>query len=145
MSTSGRPETTPVADPVRRPTVGEVMRPATTTVETRAHLAAAAYLMHTSGDSALVVTTDGSLRAPLGVITDRDITRAVAREEDLETVRISDLLPRQPATVAPDTPVDEATRSVLETGLHHLVVVRDGGVVGIVDVMDLCRALLGPA
>lgn len=145
MSTSGRPETTPVADPVRQPTVGDVMRPATTTVETRAHLAAAAYLMHTSGDSALVVTTDGSLRAPLGVITDRDITRAVARKEDLETARISDLLTRRTATVAPDTPVDEATRLVLETGLHHLLVVRDGGVVGIVDVMDLCRALLGSA
>ena len=145
MSTSGRPETTPVADPVRRPTVGDLMRPATMTVELRAHLAAAAYLMHTSGDSALVVTTDGSPRAPLGVITDRDITQAVARDEDLETVRISDLLPRQTATVGPGTPVDEATRSMLEMGLHHLVVVSDGGVVGIVDIMDMCRALIGSA
>jgi CBS domain-containing protein len=141
--TSGRPGTTPASDPVRQPTVGDLMRPATMTVELRAHLAAAAYLMNTSGDGALVVTTDGSPRAPLGVITDWDITQAVAREEDLETVRISDLLPRQTMTVAPDTPVDEATRLMLEMGLHQLVVVSDGGVVGIVDIMDMCRALLG--
>jgi CBS domain-containing protein len=144
VHTSGRPETTPIADPVRQPTVGDLMRPATMTVELRAHLAAAAYLMNTSGDSALVVTTDGSPRAPLGVITDWDITQAVARDEDLEKVRISHLLPRQTATVAPDTPVDEATRLMLGIGLHHLVVVSEGGVVGIVDSMDLCRALLGP-
>ena len=145
MVTSGRPETTPVAEPVRQPTVGDLMRPATMTVELRAHLAAAAYLMNMSGDSALVVTTDGSPRAPLGVITDWDITQAVAHGEDLETVRISDLLPRQTVTVAPGTPVDEATRSMLDRELHHLVVVSDGGVVGIVDIMEMCRALLGSA
>ncbi|WP_260180709.1 CBS domain-containing protein [Geodermatophilus sabuli] len=121
------------------------MRPATMTVELRAHLAAAAYLMSMSGDSALVVTTDGSPRAPLGVITDWDITQAVARGEDLEAVRISDLLPRQTVTVRPGTSVDEATRLMLEMGLHHLVVASDPGVVGIVDTMDMCRALIGSA
>jgi signal-transduction protein with cAMP-binding, CBS, and nucleotidyltransferase domain len=145
MSTSGRPEMTPVADPVRQRTVGDLMRPATMTVETRAHLAAVAYLMNTSGDSALVVTTDGSTRAPLGVITDRDITQAVARDQDLETVRISDLLPRQTITVAPSTPVDEAIRLMLEMEIHHLPVVNEGGVVGIVDLMDVCRAMTGAA
>ncbi|MBB3086846.1 CBS domain-containing protein [Geodermatophilus sabuli] len=115
------------------------------TVELRAHLAAAAYLMSMSGDSALVVTTDGSPRAPLGVITDWDITQAVARGEDLEAVRISDLLPRQTVTVRPGTSVDEATRLMLEMGLHHLVVASDPGVVGIVDTMDMCRALIGSA
>ena len=145
MSTSGRRGAAPAADTVRRPTVGDLMRPATMTVELRAHLAAVAYLMDRYGDSALVVTTDGRTRAPLGVITDRDITQAVARGDDLETVRISDLLPRRTVTVAPGTPVDEATRLMTGTGLHHLLVVSDGGVVGIVDVMDVCRALLDSA
>jgi signal-transduction protein with cAMP-binding, CBS, and nucleotidyltransferase domain len=145
MVTSGRPDTTPAAAPARQQTVGDLMRPPTTTVELRAHLAAAAYLMDTSGDDALVVTTDGTPRAPLGVITEGDITQAVARNEDLETVRISDLLPREMATVAPGTPVDEATRLMLETGNHHLVVVSEGGVVGIVDVVDVCRALMRSA
>ncbi|MGY1739465.1 MULTISPECIES: CBS domain-containing protein [unclassified Blastococcus] len=145
MSTSGTPAATPVAEQVRPTTVGDLMRPATMTVELRAHLAAAAYLMSRSGDGALVVTTDGSTRAPLGVVTDWDVTQAVARGEDLERARISDLLPRETVTVAPGTPVDDATRLMLDRGLHHLVVVSEGGVVGIVDLMDMCRALIGSA
>ncbi|WP_448608682.1 CBS domain-containing protein [Geodermatophilus sp. URMC 60] len=120
------------------------MRPPATTVEPRAHLAAAAYLMKRSGDSALVVTTDDGTRTPLGVITDADITQAVADGCDLEQVRISDLLARGTVDVPPATPVEEATRLMLDRGLHHLLVVEDGGLVGIVDVTDVCRALMGP-
>src|SRR3954452_13195029 len=66
MSAGGTPAT---AQPtVRQPTVAEVMRPPTTTVETRAPLAAAAYLMKRSKDNALVVVTDDVTRRPLGVI-----------------------------------------------------------------------------
>ena len=128
-----------------RPTVGSVMRPPVTTVELRAHLAAAAYLMKRSGDSALVVTTDDGTRTPLGVITDADIAQAVADGRDLEQVRISDLLARRTVGVAPGTPVGDATRLMLESGQHHLPVVDDGGLVGIVDMADMCRALMAPA
>jgi len=121
------------------------MRPPATTVERRAHLAAAAYLMKRSGDSALVVTTDDGTRTPLGVITDADIAQAVADGRDLEQVRISDLLARGTVGVAPGTPVGDATRLMLDRGLHHLPVVDDGGLVGIVDMADMCRALMAPA
>ena len=121
------------------------MRPPATTVEPRAHLAAAAYLMRTSGDSALVVTRDDRTRAPLGVITDWDITQAVADGRDLEQVRISDLLEGGTVDDAPDTPVGDAARLMLDEAIHHLLVVDDGGLVGIIDMTDVCRALMGPA
>jgi CBS domain-containing protein len=101
--------------------------------------------MKRSGDSVLVVTTDDRTPAPLGVITDADITQAVADGCDLDQVRISDRLGRGMVHVAPGTPVDEAARLMLEMGLHHLLVVDDGGLVGIIDMMDVCRALMGSA
>src|SRR3954451_802147 len=125
------------------PTVGEVMRPPATTVETQAHLAAAAYLMKRSHDNALVVVSDDDTRRPLGIITDADVSQAVADGRNPEQVRISELhIGRQLATVEPDTPTDTALRRMLDIDAHHLVVVRDGGSVGIVDMSDLCRTLL---
>ena len=145
MSTSGPRGVVPDAGTGHRTSVGQLMRPPATTVEPRAHLAAAAYLMKRSGDSVLVVTTDDRTPAPLGVITDADITQAVADGCDLDQVRISDRLGRGMVHVAPGTPVDEAARLMLEMGLHHLLVVDDGGLVGIIDMMDVCRALMGSA
>jgi CBS domain-containing protein len=143
MSTSGPRGAPPDVDAGRSTRVRQVMHPPATTVEPRAHLAAAAYLIKKSGDSALVVTTDDGNRRPLGIVTDSDISQAVADGRDLEQVRISDLLSRRMVDVAPGTSVDEAARLMLERGLHHLLVVEDGGLVGIVDVMDVCRALMG--
>ena len=145
MSTSGPPGVMTDADTGHRTRVGQLMRPPATTVEPRAHLAAAAYLMKRSGDSVLVVTTDDRTRAPLGVITDWDITQAVADGRDLEQVRISDLLEGGTVDVAPDTPVGDAARLMLDEAIHHLLVVDDGGLVGIIDMTDVCRALMGPA
>lgn len=138
-STSG---VAPAADAVHPPTVGDLMRPATTTVEVGAHVAAAAYLMKRSGDSALVVTTNDSVRAPVGLITDSDISQAVADGRDLEGIRISDILSVPTLDVSPGTPVVEALRMMLAGRLHHLLVVSNGGLVGIVEMTDLCGALL---
>jgi CBS domain-containing protein len=125
------------------PTVGEVMRPATTTVESGAHLAGAAYLMKHSGDTALVVTTNDAHPRPVAVLTDTDISQAVADGRNLEETRISDLPPRDPVTVEPGTDVVSATRTMLLHRIHHLPVVQDGRLVGIVDMADLCRPLVG--
>jgi signal-transduction protein with cAMP-binding, CBS, and nucleotidyltransferase domain len=145
MSTSGPRSAVRNATTGHRTTVGQLMRPPATTVEPRAHLAAAAYLMMKSGESVLVVTTDDAARTPLGVVTDADITQAVADGRDLEQARISDLLARGTVDVAPGTPVEEATRLMLQRRLHHLLVVDDGGLAGIVDLADMCRALMGSA
>jgi signal-transduction protein with cAMP-binding, CBS, and nucleotidyltransferase domain len=139
MSTDGPPPSTRT---LRAPTVDDVMRPAATTVEPRAHLAAAAYLMKRTGDSALVVTTDDERHAPLGVVTDADISQAVADGRDLEQVRMTDVLSRTTYHVPPGTPVVEALRVMADRRLHHLLVVTDGCLTGIVDMIDLCRAQL---
>ena len=123
--------------------VHQLMRPATTTVEGGAHLAAAAYLMKHRGDTALVVTTDDDDRTPVAVITDADISQAVADGRAPEGTRISDLHLPRPITVPDDASAAAATRLMLARRIHHLPVVHDGRLVGMVDLSDLCRPLLG--
>jgi CBS domain-containing protein len=122
--------------------VSHVMRPAVTTVERHAHLAAAAYLMKHQGDSALVVTSDDEEHRPLAILTDADISQAVADGRSLEETRIENLPKREPILVGPDTPADQALRTMLLGRVHHLPVVDSGHLVGIVDMSDLCRALM---
>jgi CBS domain-containing protein len=139
--------TAPVAAapvPVLGRTVEAVMRPAVTTVEPRAHLAAAAYLIKRSHDTALVVTTPDGRGVPLGVVTDADITEAVAQGRDLEAVRIGEVFTRPPVTVPPDTAILDAVRLMLAEEVHHLLVVDGDQLLGIVDMVGVCRALATP-
>jgi CBS domain-containing protein len=134
---------TPAVSPAssQHVTVAEVMRPATTSVESRAHLAAAAYLMKRSGDSALVVMSDDE-RRPIAIVTDADVAQAVADGRNLEETRISDVEKGPPVEVGPDASVVDAARTMLLHRIHHLPVVDGDRLVGIIDMAAACGALL---
>jgi CBS domain-containing protein len=121
------------------------MRPPVTTVERDAHLAAAAYLMKHAGDTAVVVTTDDESRRPIGIITETDITQAVADGKSLDDSRMNELMGSEPLTAPPGMTVNDAAALMLNAGIRHLPVVDDGRLVGIVDISDACRALLAAA
>jgi CBS domain-containing protein len=123
-------------------TVGDLMRPAVMSVEREAHLAAASYLFKKAGDTALVVIDDEIARVPVAVVTEADIAAAVAEGRNPEEVRISELVGREPVTVAPGTGVAEAAELMLSSHIRHLPVVDGRRLVGIVDVSDVCRGLL---
>ena len=124
------------------PTAGDVMRPALSTVEPEDHAAAAAYLMRHAHATALVVVDDDRAKRPLGLITEADIVRAVADKKNLEQVRIRDLMTTNPTVITADTSVREAAESMLAGHFRHLPVVGDAGLIGIVGISDVCRALL---
>lgn len=123
-------------------TVGDLMRPAATTVERHAHLAAAAYLMKRAGNTALVVTTDDETRRPIGIITATDISNAVADGKDVNDTRIDQLIGPDPVTAPPGTAITEAAALMLSAHIRHLPVVDNGRLLGIVDITDACRELL---
>lgn len=103
-----------------QPSVGALIRPATSTVERSAHLAAAAYLMKHRRRSALVVTTDDDARRPIAVITDADMSQVVADRKALEETRTSDLDLPAPVTVEPGSRVRsslDTRRRVVEGGV----------------------------
>lgn len=122
---------------VRPATVGQVMRkPAT--IEPEAHLAAAAYEIEHRHAAALVVVTDDT-GEPVAMITSAEITRAVAVGRSLEDTRVSQVAIAKPLTVQTDTSAGEAAELMLSRGVHHLPVVEDRRLVGMVDLRDLYR------
>jgi CBS domain-containing protein len=93
-----------------------------------------------------VVITAGPQNAqPVAVITEADVTATVAEGRDVNEVRIGDLIGKEPVMIGPDATVGAAAELMLSHGIHHLPVVEDDRLVGIVDIADACRALLGQA
>jgi uncharacterized protein (DUF427 family)/CBS domain-containing protein len=125
------------------PTVAELMRAAIVSVERDAHLAAVAYLMRRADETALVVVNNTEQRTPLAVITDTDVAQVIADGLDPNKVRVSDLVQRDPITVSPNTSLSRAATVMVSAGIRHLPVVEDGRLLGMVDISDACRALVG--
>jgi CBS domain-containing protein len=72
-----------------------------------------------------------------GIITERDIVRAVADRRDLADGTAGDYMTLEPATVSLETPLGEVARTMLAYGVRHLPVVVGGEVIGMVSARDL--------
>ena len=116
----------PAAPPA---TVADVMQPPVTAVEQNDHAAAAAYLMKRAGATALIVTKMPAGQ-PAGIITEADISRAVADGKNPNDVRIYELMTAnvdfRTGTLAPGSGEFEAELASAPPG--------DGGVGGQVGV-----------
>ena len=122
-------------------TVADVMEPPVTTVEQNDHVAAAAYLMKRANATALIVT-QAQTSQPIGIITDADVSRAVADGKNPNEVRIYELMTASPTVVNTTTSIRDAAEVMTSRRFRHLPVIGDTGLVGIVDITDVCRALL---
>jgi CBS domain-containing protein len=125
-------------------TVADVMEPPLTTVDQNDHVAAAAYLMRHAGATALVVLDGHETNQPIGIITEADIVHTVADGKDPNEVRIHDLMTPSPTVIRATTSVRDAAETMVAGHFRHLLVVDDkSGLTGIIDIRDVCRALLG--
>lgn len=123
-------------------TAADVMGVALTTVEPNAHLAAAAYLMKHARARALVVVDGEQANRPVGLITDADVCHAVADGKDVNDVRIEDLMTMSPTVIQSGTTIRDAANLMMAGHFRHLPVVDETGLAGMVDIEDICRALL---
>jgi len=131
------------AKPKRAPvTVADVMRPPATTLDQNDHAAAAAYLMKHAGATALVVLDGQETNRPIGIITETDISHAVADGKDVNDVRIHDLMTGAPTVIRATTSIRDAARIMTNDRFRHLPVVDDAGLIGMVDIAAICGALL---
>lgn len=122
-------------------TVADVMRPPVTTVEQNDHVAAAAYLMKRANATALIVT-QAQTGQPIGIITEADISHVVADGKNPNDVRIYQQMTARPTVVNTTTSIRDAAIVMTSGRFRHLPVIGDAGLVGIVDISDVCRALL---
>jgi CBS domain-containing protein len=77
----------------------------------------------------------------LGIVTERDVMKAVARGADLDATPVSAVMTTTVLTVSPDTSLHEAARHMATRWIRHLPVVDGGEVVGMVSQRDLCGVL----
>jgi CBS domain-containing protein len=122
-------------------TVADIMRPPITTVTPNDHVAAAAYLMRRARATALVIL-HGQTSQPIGLITEADIVQLVADGRDADEVRIHDLMARQLSLIEAAASIRDAANTMITGHFRHLPVISQGQLVGIIDITDICRALL---
>jgi CBS domain-containing protein len=117
------------------------MRPPVTTVEQNDHVGAAAYVMKRADATALIVT-QAQTGKPIGIITEADISHAVADGKNPNDVRIYQLMTADPTVVSTTMNIRDAAQVMTGGRFRHLPVMGDAGLVGIVDITDVCLALL---
>lgn len=102
-------------------------------------LRAAAVRMWEQQTGSLLVLDGAEL---VGILTERDIMKAVARGLDLAATPVSAVMSTQLLTVEPTTTVEEAAARMADRWIRHLPVLHDGRLVGVVSQRDLLAALL---
>ena len=115
-------------------TVDDIYRPGAITAAADESLEQTAARLEDKDVSAVVIM-DGYRLA--GIITERDIVRAVADRRDLADGTAGDYMTLEPATVSLETPLGEVARTMLAYGVRHLPVVVGGEVIGMVSARDL--------
>jgi CBS domain-containing protein len=123
---------------LRRPTVkvSARYRPVLVTVDSDESLADAADRMRWYAVGALPVYERHAL---VGIVTERDVTAAVADGVDPARTLVRDRMTAAPATVAPDDDLATAARTMAELGVRHLPVVDGGRLVGMLSIRDLLK------
>lgn len=131
------------------PVVAELMTKVELTLGERASLAEAWTLLRSGTVHHLCVTdSNGEL---LGVVSDRDVRRALAspglRQLDTPSPRLLDVVPvtriakRELFVTSPHAPLREAIRTMLEHRISALPVLDHGGLVGLLTDADMTRYL----
>ncbi len=83
-----------------------------------------------------------SKRAIVGAISAADLLQFHAQGQDPTAVRAWQRCSYKPIIVSPDTPVSEVARLMIESNIHHVVVIDSGGIAGVVSSLDFVRTFL---
>ena len=108
------------------------------TVDGAAPIVGVAQRMADRNVGAVLVMDDGRLA---GIMTERDIMRAVARGLRRDTV-VSECMTADPETIAPDDTIDHAAVLMIHGGYRHLPVVDGDDVVGVLSIRDLVQVVV---
>ncbi|NND73734.1 MAG: CBS domain-containing protein [Ilumatobacter sp.] len=109
----------------------------TTTADTS--LRDAAVMLDQAGVGCIVI---GTAPAVEGVVSERDIVRAVAAGLDLDAVTVGEIETKELKWATPDSGVTDVAAEMLENYVRHVLVGEDGSIVGVVSMRDLLGAFV---
>jgi CBS domain-containing protein len=118
--------------------VGDVMRRELLTTDAATPLQVAAERMCDRNVGAILVLNGDAIS---GILTERDVLRAVAQGE-VEGTSVAAWMTRDPQTVAVGDAGREAAATMIRGGFRHLPVLEGGRPVGIVSIRDLMRLVV---
>jgi len=108
------------------------------TVDPSAQVTEVAKRMVAKDVGAVLVFEEGAI---CGILTERDVLRAVADGIDDATL-VRDRMTPNPETLDADDTMEHAAVLMIHGGFRHLPVVEQGEVVGVLSIRDLMRVVL---
>jgi CBS domain-containing protein len=93
-------------------------------------------------DVGAVLVTEG--KQLVGILTERDVLRAVARGIDASTI-VADWMTRDPETLEPGESTQQAAVLMIHGGFRHLPITENDEIVGMLSIRDLMRLVLEDA
>ncbi|MGH3742546.1 MAG: CBS domain-containing protein, partial [Micromonosporaceae bacterium] len=123
--------------------VADIMTEASVSDTSHETLRAAGAIMWRQQTGSLLIMDDGRL---VGILTERDLLRAVARGADVDNTPVRDVMTTKVRTVGADASLHETARLMAANWIRHLPVMEGEKVVGVVSQRDLVGVLaaLGP-
>jgi len=91
---------------------------------------------------ALVVMNETEAGKLVGIISERDLIRAVARGEDIQTRRVSEVMTRKVIVASPQDDLESVMQTMTVKRFRHLPVMDKGKLIGIVSIGDIVKAQL---
>ena len=80
----------------------------------------------------------------VGVVSASDLVGFHAQGRDAAATRAWQMCSYKPIVVDADTPVSVVAALMVERGIHHVVVIQGGGIVGVVSSLDFVRTFAAP-
>ena len=117
--------------------VHEIMVRKVITAKPTSNLTDIARLMQKSRIGSVIIITNGK---PVGILTESDFIRLVARKTDMKNALSEDFMNRDIITCDSSITVLDALMVMRSEKIRHLPVVRKGKLVGVISIRDLIAA-----
>jgi CBS domain-containing protein len=118
--------------------ISEIMTKAAVTDTTEDTLTEACEKMRHAQTSSMLIMDDERL---VGIVTERDVVKAVAQGLDPKETRVKDLMTTDIVTIGPMTTLKEAANIMATKWIRHLPIVEGSKVVGMISQRDLTGVL----
>lgn len=109
------------------------------TIDAQATLRRAAKVMTDRGVGCAVVIEKEKVA---GIVTERDILRAVAADKIMDDAKVDEVMTREVVSGSPGWDLVKAVKTMTEGGFRHLLVMEMDDPVGIVSLRDLMDSMV---
>jgi len=124
---------------VRTLRVTDVMVKEPVTIDSERAVKEAAILMDRAGCGCLLVTSKGKI---VGIVTERDlVTRVLTKGGRISRTKVKSIMSAPIVVVEPEATVEAAAKMMAENRVRRLAVVDRKGLVGLITVGDVAKAL----